>query len=316
MDTASAALRAIHIVFVISAGGAVLFPVLVLGPAFAAAGDAVGNQLVLARRQLDLSLARLALASLAAAVATGVGWVLCVAAGIINGGFAGIVSRETGEILLSTQFGNIQLARLAAAIVLALALRGSAEICKRLAAASALALLASLTLSSHLASVPGGLGVILTLSGTAHVVAAGVWVGSLLPLAVLLARLEGIDATAGSAVAANSVSRFGMLGVFAVATLLVSGTLDAWHTLAGASVLQSSAYAEVLRLKLGAAMLLLMIAAFNRWWLTPRLALPGGIGRLRHSVWCEVFVGLLVLLAAGTLGQLQPPASGAAAHVH
>jgi putative copper resistance protein D len=55
---------------------------------------------------------------------------------------------------------------------------------------------------------------------------------------------------------------------------------------------------------------MLALAAANRFWLTPRLAEPGGeeLRYLRHNIVAEIVLVLLVFALVGLLGTMHPAA--------
>jgi len=95
-----------------------------------------------------------------------------------------------------------------------------------------------------------------------------------------------------------------------VVALLVTGLFNPGFLASLASL-----YGRVLLAKIGIFGCMLMLAAANRFWLTPRLGADmqaGGGSRapvrmLQASVVTETMLGLLALLAVAWLGTLQPP---------
>ncbi|RMX07733.1 hypothetical protein D8I35_00920 [Corticibacter populi] len=136
-----------------------------------------------------------------------------------------------------------------------------------------------------------------------HVLAAGAWLGGLLPLRQWL-RLASPSA------ARLAVTRFSWLGLLAVATL----ALTAWwqsERLIGNPLTQlggwlGTRYGQLALLKILGFALLLAFAAFHRLVLTPRLPHTGA-SALRRSIGWETVAGLPVLLLAVLLAS-QPPA--------
>ena len=142
----------------------------------------------------------------------------------------------------------------------------------------------------------------LVLSSTVHLLAAGAWLGGLLPLLLLVAA-----APPGVAVLASA--RFSPLGT--VCVLLLAGTagFQAFVLVGTLPGLVGTGYGLVAFGKLAGFLGLLGFAARNRFRLTPALGgkRPGPAKRhLLRSIALEAVVGLLVVLAAGLLTSLPP----------
>ena len=237
-------------------------------------------------------LAWLAGLSLLAAVLLTAGWLLLQSVAL-----AGSVA-EAPAVLLDTWFGHLVLARLGlfGLATLALARRRAWP-----AAAMAGAALLAQAGHGHAWAMWDGPSWLL-LSSMIHLLAAGAWLGGLLPLLVLVAA-------APPGLAAEASARFSPLGAGCV--LLLAGT--AWFqaaalvgTLPG---LVGTAYGLAALAKLGGFLGLLGFAARNRFRLTPALCggAPGTAKRrLVRSIAWESVAGLLVVLAAGLLTSLPP----------
>src|SRR5262249_40236114 len=127
---------------------------------------------------------------LALAVLSGVAWFALLAVSISDTSSFG----ETAWTLATeTQFGAAWMLRLAFAVVIAVSLArpsvGSAPRWRTvvvLGAATAFA--GTLAWSGHGAATPGGAGTVHTAADALHAIAAAVWLGGLLPLALLLGR--------------------------------------------------------------------------------------------------------------------------------
>jgi putative copper resistance protein D len=150
----------------------------------------------------------------------------------------------------------------------------------------------------------------------AHVLATGVWVGGLLPLALLLGWTATLPAPAAATVVAGAARRFSALGLAAVLVLVVTGTYTAWEQVGGIAPLVGTPYGRWLLVKLGLLLLLLVLAASNRLVLTPRLLRaaggdspsgdPGATARLRRQVLGEALLGLAILAVVAVLGLTTP----------
>ena len=176
---------------------------------------------------------------------------------------------------------------------------------------------ASLAWMGHGREGEGALGLAHLLADVLHVLAASVWIGAL----VVLLRLLRRAAQGGSdeiRAAAYGLTRFSGIGSLVVATLLITGLVNAWALTAPHSISEAltTDYARLLLVKVALFALMLALAALNRFSLSPRLAAAAdgpasgaAIGALRRTVLLETGLGLFVLLAVGALGVIEPPSA-------
>ena len=93
---------------------------------------------------------------------------------------------------------------------------------------------------------------------------------------------------------------------------VITGVANTALLVEDASELMSGTFAKLLGAKLLLLLLMLVLAAYNRQLLLPRLAsaTPWHVAALlRRSVWAELAIGMVVLLIAGALGITPPGAS-------
>jgi copper transport protein len=117
--------------------------------------------------------------------------------------------------------------------------------------------------------------VLLLAMTTLHMLVAAVWLGGLVGVAVLVATSH--PPTPNSTTTqptttlsvATVVSRFSTLALVAVATLWISGAVQAWWTVGDPTNLFSSTYGRLLMVKLGLVVITMALAAWNRWRLVP-----------------------------------------------
>ncbi len=238
------------------------------------------------------SLRRLAWLSLLAAVLAAAVWVALQAVNL--GGTVAAVPR----LLRATLFGHLLLLRFALLGVAALALAFRRIAVAATFAGAAVAAQAGL---GHAASMYDGLSWLL-LSEILHLLAAGAWLGGLLPLLVLIAA-----ATPGAAALASR--RFSPLGTSCVLVLAGTAAFQSFVLVGGLPGWVGTSYGLVALLKVVLFAALLGFAARNRFRLTPALSgtTPAAAkGGLIRSIAGETAVGLLVVLAAGLLTSLPP----------
>jgi putative copper export protein len=203
------------------------------------------------------------------------------------------------QICVQTGFGRA----LAAAALLSLGLAAIALRSDRWAGARITvsgALLVCLAFIGHAAATPGLAGPVRVGVMALHLLAAGVWLGGLPPLARAMRQQ-------GPAVE-RLLRRFGVIGLMAVCTILATGLGSGLFVLSMTAGRLGPSYLAVLSAKLSLVALLLALAALNRFRLTPLIARDGerAVATLRRSILLEQAAGLGVIAAVALLGQLDP----------
>jgi copper transport protein len=135
-----------------------------------------------------------------------------------------------------------------------------------------------------------------------HALVVAFWLGSLLALGALAARLPAVGL-------APIVDRFARLAVPGVLALLALGLVLAALQLRAPEALWSSAYGRLLLGKLGLVAALLGLALYNNRVLTPRLRRGDEAARtrLRATIRRELACIVAILAVTVTLGQTPPP---------
>lgn len=172
--------------------------------------------------------------------------------------------------------------------------------------------LATLLWSGHAAATEGALGTAHRISDIAHMIAAALWIGGLASFCLLLARPA--QDSGHVALAACSLEGFSSVGTAAVIIIALTGLFNAYAILGpDIPTLFQSTYGMLLVAKFGLFGAMLMLAANNRWRLTPALDLGiTGDGteaawtRLRISVALEAASAAAVLGLVAWLGTLAP----------
>jgi putative copper resistance protein D len=153
-------------------------------------------------------------------------------------------------------------------------------------------------------------------------IAAGLWLGGLIPLVLFLVYLRRFHEEAWSVAASDATCRFSNLGIVAVATLLVSGIINASFLIGGMPALVDTSYGRLLLLKSTLFAGMVCLAGINREYLLPRLS--GDIGKnpasgavqwLLRNTLIEIAFGIGIILIIGMLG-IMAPATGMHAHMH
>jgi len=173
-------------------------------------------------------------------------------------------------------------------------------------------LLASLAGVGHSQIEDGWAGVIHEASDVAHLLAAGAWLGGLVPLGYLLHRGRVREVSTDLD---QVLLRFSGMGYIAVATLAGSGLVNSWFLVGSVSSLFTRPYGQLLIAKLAVFAGMLALAAANRFWLVPSMTKArsaDGSGaaawsaKLRNHVLGEQLLGLMVLLVVSVLGTMRP----------
>lgn len=125
-----------------------------------------------------------------------------------------------------------------------------------------------------------------------HVVSVAFWAGSLIPLWAAFAARSG-DATI-------ILRRFSNVIPFAVLPLIAAGMVLALIQLGSIETLWSTAYGQVLAVKLILLVPLFVLAAINRFWLSERAGRgdPNAFAWLRRSIQVEIALVLAVFVIA------------------
>ena len=268
--------------------------------------------------------------ALALSIASALAWLVLLSMRIAHKSVNDVVTDGTAWLVLSqTQFGLVWQLRMLLGALLAACLtwRGAARSGQL---ANALRVLASLCAGVYLGSLAfaghgaEGLGLdqdIHLVADVLHLIAAGLWLGALVPLVLLLACLWRFQEDGWVSAAAQAGSRFSTLGILAVGILLFSGAINAAFLLTGMHSLIDTDYGRLLLLKLMLAGTMVGLAVINRQYLLPRLsdrseAATGSVVRnLIRSTLLEIALGIAIVCIVGALG-IMPPANEMAAHMH
>jgi len=267
-----------------------------------------------ARRVVDRQTRAIVATALVVAVASGAIWFVLTAAAMGNVAANDVLDSDNLlTVLKLTQFGSVAAVRLALAVVVGVGLGlDRIDIARRLLPIAALAFAATIAWTGHSGSGFGAAGNVQLTADVCHLIAASAWLGSLVPLALLLSRAGCADR--GLAIAAAATQRFSSFGIASVAVLIASGAVNAFILVGSWSLLTTTEYGRVLMGKLALFALMLVIAAVNRTVLTPQLASPSPEVRLwaqhqltRHCVY-ETGLGVAIIAMVGWLGTLHPAA--------
>jgi putative copper resistance protein D len=264
----------------------------------------------------------LALAGILALVAlgSGVGTLAWQTAVLEDRPAAALEGSAILRVLLETRGGQVWLVRHALLVLLALflAMRARAEdrldwLAARGQAVLLGALALSLVAASGHAAAAGADPALAIAADVLHLLGAGVWLGGLVPLALLLAvasREGGADARPYAVLAAR---RFSRIALWSVLVLAATGVVSALVQVGDVPGLLGTRYGRLLLGKIAVLLPIIGLAAASRRWLLPSLSGDGptvgrpAMRRLGASGTVEAGLGLgvLALVAAMTI---TPPA--------
>ena len=176
-------------------------------------------------------------------------------------------------------------------------------------------LLAGLAFAGHAAAADGAEFVLRVGADAVHLLAGGVWLGGLVPLALLLRQCNRKEDAANLIVAREATRRFSTLALASVIVLIGTGLSNAWSLVGGFAPLFGTHYGKLLLIKLGLLLPLLAIGAVNLLRLKPSIVATGdgtratsaALRSLSRNVIIEVLLGLAILLIVGHMG-VTPPA--------
>jgi putative copper resistance protein D len=202
------------------------------------------------------------------------------------------------ELVVTTGFGRALASTAVVAAALALlAWRASRP---RLWLGLAGITLGALAFVGHAADGEGLAGGARLATMALHLLAIGAWLGAL-PALWSAVRREGSTAHV-------TLRRFGRLGAIAVTLVLVTGLGSLAFVFLMGRCRLAATYPQVLALKLAFVSGLLVLAAANRFWLTPRVAHDPdlALATLRRTIAAEQVLGAAAIAAVAWLGQLDP----------
>lgn len=149
---------------------------------------------------------------------------------------------------------------------------------------------------------------LLVVTDAIHLSAGAIWIGGLVGLALTLPSVAGRPLDG-----ARLLSRFSMLAGGLVAALALAGVLLGWRIVGSWSDLFGETWGRLLLVKVGLVLVVLAIAAWNRFRLVPRVTegvghddRRAGAGLVRRAVVAEA-VGLVAVLAVTGFLTQKPP---------
>jgi len=262
----------------------------------------------------------LALAALGAFIGAGL-WVAAQAATFFPE--SGFFSLDAHWIVLTeTRFGRVTFLReilLAAALIVMLVMPPNRTAWTLQALLGAL-IVASFAWIGHGGYDSGVAGLLHRSADVLHLLSSGIWIGALIALIHLILRSLQTHTKDDARVVLGALERFSGIGPAMAAVLIATGLANSWF-LVGPAQWQSlftSNYGIALTIKILLVAAMLLLAALNRYRLSPALrsSLDEGVspfvslGKLRRSIAAEIILSIAVLAAVALFGTWEPPIAG------
>jgi len=311
--------RAVHIGACLVLLSLSVFEILFATPALRQAGRSVLQHMEALRAQFRL----LAVWSSLAAIASGIAWFWIVLARMTGGSVWEMPGIDFLDIAITqTQFGRLWSWRLGLMLLFTLSnlcspwntlWRSRAWQC--VGAIVATTLLASLAWAGHAGATLGPERSIHLTADAAHLIAAGLWPGGLLPLTLLVVQACR-SSESSLLLAAGAISRrFSALSLFVVGALAATGLTNSYFLVGSLGALVITGYGRLLMLKVLLFVIMIGFGACNLLRFKPQLALANeqnatqrdALRKLTRNVIAELCLGMLVVLIVGALGATPPP---------
>ena len=251
----------------------------------------------------------LAIAGAVVAVHAGVLAFLVGAYPIVGGGISGLVNTQIEPIRAGTHLGQAwTLTTFAWFGVLALLVAAWTTPRRRenlLACAGAAALVIAFGISwvSH----PASRGSVALIADYVHLLAAALWVGGLIAVAIIATTARSLPDSAHRTIAQTSLIRFSQLALPAVAVVGVVGLYLALRELPAPSALLGSSYGVILLIKGAVVVAALAVAGYHRRLLVPQVANGRPVASMRRTLALEIGLLLIALVLAASLSHTPPP---------
>ena len=213
-----------------------------------------------------------------------------------NTGLSGMWDSNYINILVNTPTGHVYIIRsISFALLLIFMIvklsKGTIDISKTEGAIFTI-LLTPIVLSfsqlGHVTNLPFFAQALLTI----HVLVMSLWMGSLYPLWKTSKKINGLPLK-------EHMHLFGQIAAFIVGILIACGLSIALLLFKDFNTLINTPYGHGFIIKILFVLSILLLAAFNKWYFTPRLQDPKFAKQLGYAILFEMSLGLSILLATG-----------------
>lgn len=208
-------------------------------------------------------------------------------------------------VLTETSVGLAWQAQACAALLLAASLVVPGRWRWRWTAAASGVVVASLALTGHAAMHEGWRGLAQRCNDAGHVLAAGAWIGALLPVLPVVCALDGLEGRHQDA--GLALRRFSNAGHVAVALVIASGALNTALVLGRWPSDWTSPYQAMLASKIAVVAAMTGLAIVNRYFVVPRMRRGRPwVGVVRLAVLVEIGLGLAAVACVSLFGLWDP----------
>lgn len=156
-----------------------------------------------------------------------------------------------------------------------------------------------------------------------HLIAASVWVGGIIYLAVVMPSIMKLYRSAAKDVGSGTycptshiraLRRFSFLALLSAGVLAITGLYSAWAQVGILSAL-TKPYGVTLLIKIGLVLILAVLGAVNLMWVRPRLGDDRqALSVLGKATGAQAMLGVVVMLTVGILVSLNPARLAVTSH--
>lgn len=228
--------------------------------------------------------------------------------GVMAGSPAAAIDPATvTAVLFETRFGWVWCWHLLFALVLVLACLARPLRRQPVILILSLGLLASLGWVGHAAMDEGPARIVHEFNQSVHLLAAGLWLGGLVPLAWLLRQARRPQNDAGIALAREAIRHFSQMGYVAVALIALTGAINSLLLVGSLGAMFGTPYGRLLAFKIFLFLTMVVVALINHFRLAPRISRGAvALGALSRTVGLEQGLGLSILAVVSILGTWPP----------
>ncbi|WP_431222070.1 copper homeostasis membrane protein CopD [Serratia sp. L9] len=230
---------------------------------------------------------------------------LAVQAGLMGDGWADTWQLSIWWAVLGTTFGEAWRWHLGFSLLALLALYLPAPKRVQALALCSLLLLVNMAFIGHAVMQEGILGILHRANHALHLLAAGYWFGSLLPLLVCLRYLPQSQYRRD---AVTTLIRFSRWGHGAVALVILTGIANSLIILGHWPLDIDSDYQRLLLFKIALVALMVVVALVNRYAIVPAMRTTPTLAQrgLTIACWLEVALGSAALLLVSLFATYAP----------
>src|SRR3984893_15849242 len=257
-----------------------------------AGSDAGAASIILAG--FDACFGRVLLVASLVALISAIALLLCQAVAMAGSPAAAADVATVSAVLLETRFGRVWCWHLLLAAILVLACLGR-QLWRPVVLLLPLGLLASLGWVGHAAMDDGPARIAHELNQTGHLLAAGLWLGGLVPLAWIIRQTRGQPSNCAISLARDALRNFSHMGYVAVALIALTGAINTSLLVGSLDAMFDTPYGRLLAIKILLFLAMAVVALTNRLRLAPRISHgSGAIRALGRTVALEQSLGLAV----------------------